>query len=292
MATDLTESPIKLPDGYPFHIGTRIVRTVDASGKERSEYVPLSEEDFLHPQEEDRFMIVDKHWVTVTYIRQAIEFANEHRPAIRVFSDHRIDWEVEGILPHGPDVVVFDRFLKPWDDMEGTLPVKTMEALPLAIIEVTSESTRHIDFEEKYLEYCDAGIPYYIIVDFHGPKGSMSILGFRRKAGEYFPMRKDPNLGYFIPGVNIFIRLENENVIVSDEDGVEIPRQIEAFRKLREETARAEAEKKRAETEKKRAETEAQRAEVEKKRADDLARELAELKAKMTNTVTESGDVR
>jgi hypothetical protein len=273
MATDLTESPTKLPDGYPFHIGSRIVRTMDASGKERSESIPLTEEDFLHPQEEDRFMIVDKHWVSVTYIRQAIEFANEHRPAIRVFSDHRIDWEVEGILPHGPDVVVFDHFRKPWDDRESTLPVKTMEALPLAIIEVTSEYTRHIDFEEKYLEYCDAGIPYYVIVDFHGPKRTMSILGFRRKAGEYSPMRKDPNLGYFIPGVNVFIRLEAENVIICDEDGVEIPRQIEAFRKLREETARSEAEKKRAES--------------EKKRADDLARELAELKAKMTNTVKE-----
>jgi colicin import membrane protein len=260
MSTDLQESATKLPDGYPFHIGSRLMHYVDDSGKPNHKYIPLTLEDFIHPQENDRFMILDQHWTTVTYIRQALELANRDTKGFRVFSYHRIDWQVDGILPHGPDVAVFENFWQDWDPMKGTLPVKDMGANPIAVIEVTSESTRSADFGKKYIEYAEAGIPYYLIVDYHGPKDTISLYGYRLKNGVYKEMRKDPELGYSIPRTGVFFRLENDILILSDVDGNDIPTNLEMSKML---------------------ENEKQRAEQEKQRADGLAREVAELKARL-----------
>lgn len=149
MSSELLATPRPSQDVDPFHIGTRYLKCIDANGKPDVTLVPLSEEDFLHPQEEDRFMLTNAHSVAVWYLRQSILQACRTRPSIRVFSDHCIDWQHPDIAPHGPDVVVFDRFTVEWDELRGTLPVADLGIEVVAVFEVTSESTRHIDFDKK-----------------------------------------------------------------------------------------------------------------------------------------------
>lgn len=293
----LPESATKLPDGYPFHIGTRPVVHLDHAGNfVEVEYIPLSEDDYLHPQEEDRQMLVEAHIAATNYLRHALLIATRDRPAIKIFADHRIDWQIEGIKPHGPDLVVFDNFTKAWDTREGALPVRDFGAKVVAAFEVTSPSTRHIDFDEKFEEFADAGIPYYLIVDTAEPNGNSRILGYRLVAGEYRPMRRDPSLGFIIPPLKMYFRWENDRVIASDEDGNDIPDSPELATLYETATLRASVESDRADAEAERANAaasrsgieveranaESARADAEASRADALAAELAELKARLT----------
>ena len=72
----------------PFRIGYRYVRSVGPDGRENSVMVPLTEEDFLHPQEGDRFMTNELHMETMTYLRDsgAIEAAADQIALL--FTDH------------------------------------------------------------------------------------------------------------------------------------------------------------------------------------------------------------
>ena len=301
----------------PFRIGYRYVHTVDERGTKTSVMVPLTEEDFLHPQEEDRFLLTDAHSIAVSYLRHAISLACRGRSELRLFSEHRVDWQVPGIPPHGPDVVVFDRFTADWDPMTGTLPVADLGLDTLAVIEVTSEATRHVDLDRKFDEFERVGIPYYLVADLAAPNGVPVLLGFELVGGSYRMMGENPARGYFVPGLAVWVRLQDERVVVADTDGRDIPNSVDlaiAFEivgvradaeKARADaaTARADAatelaeavsrradiqeeiielQRQRADAEKARADVEKATAEAERQRADELARELAALKARLT----------
>ena len=218
----------------PFRIGYRYVTAVGPDGRERQVMVPLTEEDFLHPQEEDRQLLTDLHTVTVHYLRDAVRIANEGRPGFRVFSDHRIDWQVPGILPHGPDVVAFDNFYAEWDPLRGTLPVRDVGAEVLAVIEVTSEATRATDFEPKFLEYFDAGIPYYVILDAAGPEGFEKVLGYGPGDDGFEPLPRDDRLGVFVPSIDIWLRWAGDRFVAATESGTDIPTALEMARQHKE----------------------------------------------------------
>ena len=211
----------------PFRIGYRYVKSVGDDGRERAVMVPLTEEDFLHPQEEDRQMLNDLHTVTVHYLRDAVRLANEGRPGFRVFSDHRIDWQVPGILPHGPDVVAFDNFFTDWDPLRGTLPVRDVGAEVLAVIEVTSEATRATDFEPNFLEFFEAGIPYYVILDAAGPEGFEKVFGYGRGDDGFEPLPRDDRLGTFVPNINLWLRWAGDRFVAATDDGADIPTTLE-----------------------------------------------------------------
>ncbi len=290
------ETATKLPEGYPFHIGTRVVNHRDAEGKiVETEYVPLTEEDYLYPQEEDRQMLVEAHIAATFYLRYALKIGTADRTDLKIFCDHRIDWQIEGLRPLGPDVVVFENFTREWDPYEGTLPVRDFGAEVIAVFEVTSPSTRSIDFDAKFEAFADVGIPYYLIVDTAEPNGEPRILGYRLYRGEYRPMHSDPKLGFMVPPLKMYFRWQDDRIIAADEDGRDIPDGPELAALYEAEAERANAEAQRADTEAERANAEAERANaeaqradtatllanVEAARADAFAAELAELKAKL-----------
>ena len=262
MATEtLPDTATKLPDGYPFHIGTRLVNHRDADGKiVRHEYVPLTLEDYLHPQEEDKFSVSNRHSITVRYLGHALELNLRDRPRFKSFIEQRVDWQVEGIEPHAPDAVVLDGYSIPYDDMLGTVPVRDLGCVPLAVFEVTSEATRHTDFGDKLDEYLDVGIPYYFVIDIFVPNGTSVLLAMQRINDRYRLMPEHPKLGFMIPELKLYFRWESNRLIVADREGNDIPDsasfgvELEATRRL---------------------------AAAEKSRADALAAELAELKAKL-----------
>ena len=281
----------------PFRIGYRYVPAVGPDGRERPVMVPLTEEDFLHPQEEDRQMLNALHSDTLFHLCEAIRTVHDGQPGVQVFTDHRVDWQVAGILPHGPDVVVFDNFFVEWNRVQGTVPVRDVGARVLAVFEITSPSTRGTDLVAKRIEYHEAGIPYYVIVDAAGPVGGEKVLAYRRAATDYVALPRDPDLGCFIPRVNVWLRWAGEDLVVADEAGQDIATGVHSTRRAKQEAQRAdeatlaaEAEKQRADAETSRAEAQTRRAEAEAQRADeatqrgdDLARELAALKARLTD---------
>jgi len=115
------------------------------------EEIPLTIEDVLHPQEEDRATIADLHRQLVVYLTQAMASRVKSIPQAMVVSDLRIDWGDPGPEPHGPDVaVIFNvREYKNW----STFYVADEGTRPTLLIEVTSPSTRFLDFGIKIEEY-------------------------------------------------------------------------------------------------------------------------------------------
>ena len=252
---------------YPFDIGYRWVRNGRATVQ-----VPLTEDDFLHPQEEDRFLLTDAHSIAVAYLRHALETNLAAKSGFRVFSDHRIDFQSDGIEPMGPDIIAFDNFLIDWDPMVGTLPVIESGLKPLFVAEVTSISTRRSDLERKPPLYRQFGVPYYLIFDHFGGETEefeSDLIGYRLTAKGYVRMKADPEFGVWVPTVGMWFNFEGDRVVAYNAKKERIPNSLEMAQLLDEETARAEAE--------------TLRADAEKQRADALERELAELRAKLAN---------
>ncbi len=273
MSIDTQNLPAALD---PFRVGYRYVMSVGPDGRERQVMVPLTEEDFLHPQEEDRQMLNALHSDTVSHLSEAIRAVHDGQPGVRVFIDHRIDWQVAGMLPHGPDVVVFDNFFVEWNRLLGTVPVRDVGARILGVFEVTSPSTRGTDLVAKRIEYHEAGIPYYVIVDTAGPVGAEKVLAYRRAATDYVALPRDPDLGCFIPRVNVWLRWVDEDLVVADEAGLDIPTGVHSARHAKQEAQRADEATLAAVAEK-------LRADEATRRNDDLARELAALKARLND---------
>ncbi len=264
MSANLLESPTtRLPDRDPFYIGTRLVNHRDAGGNiVGHHYEPLTEADYLHPQEEDRFMTLDRHAESLHYLRSSLKIALRDQPHRRAYTELRIDWQRAEIEPHMPDAVVFENLSADFafDDTKGTFPVDDLGADIVAVFEVTSASTRHIDFGAKFDEFLDLGIPYFIVIDAAAPNGIPIVMGFRWVKGVYRELRRDPKLGVQVPPLRLWFRWEADRLVIADEDGKDIPDVIDTVSALDVERAKAE---------------------TEKARADALAREVEELRARL-----------
>jgi len=251
-----------------FAIGSRWTTVTRPDGTEQSIQVPLTEEDFLYPQEEDRFMLTDHHFRACVYLTEAIEFVCRPRQTIKVFAEHRIDWQKDDLRPNGPDVSVFDNYPHDIDPYRATLPVVDEGAVPLLVIEVTSPSTRHIDLGDKMDVYHQVGLPHYIIVDMREDEDGEPdpiILVFQHRPGCYNLMEPS-EMGTWVDSVQMWFHVEEKKIVTYDVNRVRIPNRSELDELYLEEKRQRQAEK--------------QRAEAEKQRADELARELAELRSR------------
>jgi len=155
----------------------------------------------------------------------------------------------------------------------------------VAVFEVTSGATRHIDFGAKFDEFIEVGIPFYIVVDAAAPNGVPVVMGLRLGKRGFREMRHDSKLGVRVPPLDRWFRWENDRLIVADAQGRDIPDPVELVRELDVEKGRADVEKGRADAEKGRADAEKGRADAEKGRADALAAELSALKARRNGSV-------
>lgn len=261
MATEtVSEPPTILPVGYPYHIGKRIVLHKNANGEIIGHhYLPMSEEDFLHPEEVDQFETSNWHRRVEQDLYHATELGCRRMPDVYGFRRQRMDWQSDAVRPHGLDFAIFSGYSEAWDPTLETLPIRDLGGKPIALFEVTSPATRHIDFGLKFSEYAMVGVPYYLIVDLAAPTGLVELLGYYLDDGVYAPMTRDESLGYWIPELKLWFRWHAMSVVAADENGDDIPNskqlvdQFLALKTMHAETARADA----------------------------LATELAELKAKL-----------
>jgi Uma2 family endonuclease len=238
--------------------------------------VPLTREDVLHPQEDDHLMHNPAHDRDCNYLKNALLWAVNDRQDAEVLQDVRVDWGKEGVKPHGPDLSVFVEIHKAWERDGGTFLVAEVEAKPILVIEVTSPATRDIDLDEKVLEYFQAGVPFYAIVDSRREQGirQVRILGYRATPDGYLRLPLDAQGRLWLEPVKLWLAGGPERAVCFDEQGVRIPDFAEAMRNGRQ--AEAQNEELRSAVEE--AITARQQAE---KRVTDLAARLAELEAEL-----------
>ncbi len=151
------------PEPDPFRYGWRYVKRVGPDGEETLDQIPLSLEDVLFPETGDFIVQTDAHNSDLTYLKDVFKARLAGQATTVVVSDCRVDWNLPGVRPLGPDIAVFAdvELHRDW----ATLDVAAEGARPLLVVEVTSLDTRQNDVGKKVDFYYRAGIPLYVIAD-------------------------------------------------------------------------------------------------------------------------------
>ena len=212
----------------PWRYGWRYVRREGPDGQVEYEQVPLGPRDILFPQEEDFIVHTDGHNEDCRYLKTALKAWAAGRDGVLVLCDHRVDWQVEGIEPLGPDVAVFDGLRDAWDPNRGTFPVRTFGARTLLVVEVTSPDSRADDLGIKVQFYHQFGVLFYAVVDRRqtrrGPE--LQLFGYRvdpGNPGQYTEVRPDERGRIWLEKVWLWLGLENDRAVLYDERGARVP---------------------------------------------------------------------
>lgn len=148
-------------DRYPY--GWRDVLVTLPTGEQKWQRIPLTLQDVLHPQEEDILFPGDEHEQIRNYLYNVMSLLIDGNAQAVLLSDTNVDWGVPEVAPHRPDIaVIFQvRERRRW----STFKVAEEGTRPSLIIEITSPATRHLDLDDKYEEYEQVGVPFYVIID-------------------------------------------------------------------------------------------------------------------------------
>ncbi len=213
MSTASTTRPPRSPSDEPdpFRYGWRYVRITGPDGTEEFDQVPLTLEDVLHPEEGDFIVQSDPHDRERTYLRTVSEARLEHDPTSVVLSDCRVDWNIPGVRPLGPDLAVFFgvRRYSLW----LTFDVAAEGARPALVIEITSPETRNNDLEIKVDYYHRAGVPQYVIADVtveDEEQRRVELIEYRHGPRGYRRFKPNKQGRIWLPAVELWLGLTRE----------------------------------------------------------------------------------
>src|SRR5262249_11942468 len=164
----------------PFRIGWRFVEKIGQNGRKEWLQVPLTEEDLLHPQEDDHVVNSNKHNIDRRYCVTAFEFALAPISGAVVLEDCGIVWDLGGVPVLSRDVTVILGVgrIRHW----RTFNCRTEGVGPILVMELTSPATRRTDLGSKRRRYYRAGVEFYIIVDERMRRGqrTLRLIGYQR----------------------------------------------------------------------------------------------------------------
>jgi Uma2 family endonuclease len=252
------------------------VRVKGPDGTVTEQQVPLTEEDVLFPKTGDFIVQNNPHNDDVSYLKGVSKARLRRDRTSAVLSDCRVDWNLAGVRPLGPDVAAFTGVAR--DAGWETFNVRAEGARPLLVVEVTSQTTEKNDLGPKVDFYHRAGVPVYVIVKAsgRGRNGRLELIAYRHAPGGYERIEPDDQGRIYLETLGVWLGKKRdprggyERVVCYDgRTGEEIGDLAAQM------TGRARAER-RAEAEARRAEAEARaRAEAER-RAEAEARARAE----------------
>jgi Uma2 family endonuclease len=292
--TELVDAP---PADDPYRYGSRMALRAQPDGTLRSEMLPLTLWDVLHPQEGDHITQSIRHQKEVRYLTDVIEKRAKQYERALVLSDTAIYWDTPGLSHHSPDVAVIfglRRILEQYTSFS----VSYEAARPELIIEVVSPHARSNDTFTKLLEYRAAGVPTYVIIDREKEDDWPTIRAYRLEEGLYKPLALDDRDCLLLPMLNLRL-CANQNRItlydavtgaeMGDYDAISDALEAEArarqkaedeARLAKEKAEEAEAARLRAEGEQRKAEDERRKAEDEKHKAEGEQRKAEDEKRK------------
>jgi hypothetical protein len=245
--TTTPDPRVTRPEPDPWRYGWRERGERQPDGSWRSKRIPLTQQDVLHPQEGDFIMQNPAHNQDCSELKNVAEFRLAGRLGFVVLGDCRIDWGIEGLGAHGPDIAVFEN-VGPWDPTCGTFYVAQIGARVLLVIEVTSPSTRDLDLNEKVLEYYRAGVPLYAVVDRREAENGqgISIMGYKAVPGGYVRMEVNQLGRLWLEPLQLWLGVEGDHVACFDDRGNRFGAYTEIAMRLEAATQRADAEVRRA----------------------------------------------
>ena len=152
----------------PFYYGFRWHHVRDAAGRDVLEEIPLTPDDYLHPQEGDLMTQGNPHERMVSALADVLRRWLEKFPGFGVFSDVLFRWGVDDLPSQAPDVAVVRGLADPAAEIEGSFDCAALGIEPCLAIELVStthEEYRPKDLQDKVRIYERAGVAEYLIVD-------------------------------------------------------------------------------------------------------------------------------
>jgi Uma2 family endonuclease len=181
------------------------VSVVAADGTERFDQVPLTLEDVLFPEVGDFIVQTRRHNSDVKYLGDVFEARLAGDSEAVVISDCRVDWNLPGVRPLGPDVAIFFdvKRSEDWD----TFNVAAEGAHPALVVEVTSRTTRKNDLGPKVKFYHRAKVPLYLIADAtgRGARRRLKLIGYRYTRRGYSPIAPDAQGRIYLEAVRLWV---------------------------------------------------------------------------------------
>ena len=254
----------------------RVLINYDETGQEIYSYQPLTEADFLDPQEGDQFMQGPRHEKDTTDATSIFRYLYRDDPNTVVLSDVKILWGIKGLSVPAPDVAIIPNVGMPEEELPSSFDVLEYGTRPRFILEIVSPNYRKADREDKVKIYAQAGVGEYIFIDSNLRKSgrvSYEVRGYLLTGHQYWPIPQNDK-GWIYSAANKVWIGPNEArdgfIVVDTRTGERIlPDRLRADaaeeQAQAEAQARAEAERQAAEAEE-RAQAEAEaRAEAEQK---------------------------
>jgi hypothetical protein len=261
----------------PEPIGERYVRRTRPDGTEYTDVVPLYEIDLLTPEEDDKVMQNPLHVLLMQYLHVALTVLTRGRPGVEVFADCRIDFQIAGMRPLGPDITVVVGATRPYDPSRGTYRVRTCGGRPLLALEVLSDSTWNVDTGPKFGLYHRAGVQHYILIE-RSADGTYAIEAYYWTEAGFEPMEPDASGAFLLPEVGAGLRATGSRVHVVAADGSPLPDYTELTDIRRQIEGELEFERQRADAERQRADAAEAARQADQTRLAELEAELRRLR--------------
>jgi Uma2 family endonuclease len=263
MPTPLSEKPSPSLTEQLAECGWREEFITEPDGSTRCIQVPLTEAEFLHPQEGYHLPNSTFHDQVASDARDMLARRYNSSLDVDVFRDLLIKWDID-LGNHCPDVfVVFG--LQNKGQNRDTFKVATEGVRPTLIIEVVSPRYRKEDREIKVLQYAQAGVQEYIIIDRRKYRGQFmdEVIGYRLvQPNAYQPISPDDEGRIRCNTVGLWISLRDGQLVLEDsQTGLRLLTSQELEQQATQEQRRADREQQRADQEQQRADQERQRAE-------------------------------
>ena len=179
--------------------------------------IPLTAEEFLHPQEGYHLPNSTFHDDVAGDAKDMLTRRYDNNSTTAVFRDLIIKWDVPDLKDHCPDTyVVFG--VRDKNHIRTEFVVAEEGVRPSLIIEVVSPRYRKEDRVTKVKEYAQAGVQEYVIIDRRIQRGQVieDVLGYRLVEGHYLPLNPDENGRILCETVELWIGLEDARVVMVD----------------------------------------------------------------------------
>ncbi len=231
--------PPDLPT-FPLEVGWKEVYDPETG---KLEQIPLTLLDILYPLEDEALVIPESPYHSLWERWLAIMLEGFLRGWL-ILTDVFIYWWRKGVPPRAPDITAIPGGRRP-EPPRGAYHVNRDGPMPAFVLEITSESTRPVDLEEKPLFYAAVGVRELLLVDFWPLEGPWQLHGYRLEDSPYYrEIAPDEEGGLTFETVGLrFVAVDRERIDVYDaKTGQRLltPEELKAY--AEEQAARAEAE--------------------------------------------------
>ncbi|MBD2411041.1 hypothetical protein FACHB389_13525 [Nostoc calcicola FACHB-389] len=179
--------------------------------------IPLTSEEFLHPQEGYHLPNSTFHDDAVSDAKDMLTRRYANDSSTGVFRDLIIQWGIPNLKNHCPDTFVAFG-IQNKEQIRTEFVVSEERVRPSLIIEVVSPRYRQEDRQTKVKHYAEAGVQDYLIIDRRKQRQQVieEVLGYRLVDGQYLPLTPDDEGRILFETVGLFIGLQNGRVVMED----------------------------------------------------------------------------